>query len=1464
GLLDTRQLTAEYWYTNLRETVRFHATLTALLDDGHTLYIETSPHPVLTTPIQDTIDTTATDTGGAVVGTLRRDEPGPTRFLTSLAEAHAHGAAVTWTTLNLIDRHVDLPTYPFQRKRYWIDTASGAGVVGAAGLGLVPADHALLGAAVPLPDGDGYLFTGRLSLQTHPWLADHAVLGTVLLPGTACVDLAVHAGDQVGCGHVQELTLEAPLVLPDQGAVVLHLAVGPADDAGSRSLTLHSYPEDAPAGQGWTRHASGSVSPHEPAAPAQRFLGDASWPPPGAVVVSLDDVYERLGRRGYAYGPVFRGLRAAWRLGEDVFAEVALPAEEHGGAAGFGLHPALLDAALHAIGLGSPEPSTECLLPFSWNGVSLQAVGADALRVHLRPVESVQGAQASQGEHGAREGGGAGVSVALTVADPAGRPVASVESLVLRAATADQFHSDAGPLYDKLFRVGWEPVVLPSVARAGEPGEAGPARWAVIGSGDEVGAVAQALGSGPAGVRSVAVHPDLPSLASARADARARGLADVPDVLVVVVPSGRAGSLGVREAARESASGALAAVRLMLEDEGLATARLMVVTHGAVATERHADVPGLSEAPVWGLVRTAQSEHPGRLVLVDLDRDGLSRAVLPAVLASREPQVAVRAGQVHAARLARLEAPGASGPGGGDRGAGGRLTPPAHGDWRLDVSGQGSLESLAVVGCPEVADPLGPGQVRVSIRAAGVNFRDVVMALGMVPDQKVMGCEGSGVVTDTGPGVRGLRPGDRVTGLFTGSFGPSAVTDQRLLVRMPDAWSFAAAASVPVVFLTAYYALRDEGGLRSGERVLVHAAAGGVGMAAVQLARHWGAEVFGTAGPGKWQALRSLGLDDAHLASSRTLAFREEFRERLRERSSGADGDGFHVVLNSLTREFVDASLELLGTGGRFVEMGKTDIRSTEEVRAAHPGVRYGAFDLLSVDPDRIQQMLGELLPLFEQGVLRPLPLTTWDIRRAPEALRFMSQARHVGKVVLTVPRPLDPRGTVLITGATGSLGGLLARHLVAEHGVRHLLLTSRRGERAPGAAELVAELAGLGAEVTLTACDTADRDAVAAVLAAVPATHPLTGVVHAAGVLDDGLVESLSPERIDRVMRPKVDAAVHLHELTADRDLALFVLFSSAVGTFGGAGQANYASANVFLDALAQHRRARGLPGLSLAWGLWDRRGDMTRHLDEADVRRMARAGMAPLSSADGLAMFDAALAGDDALVVPTRLDTSVVRSAAQEVPALLRGLFRVPVRRVVAERTGSDAGATAGGTLVERLRAAAEFERDPLLLDLVRAHTATVLGHAGTEVVGAARSFKDLGFDSLTAVELRNRLNAATGLRLRTTVVFDHPSPAALARRLRTELLPDGPAERPDRAAALLGEIDRLAAALSALDPDGNAEGGITTRLQALLSGWEERHRHTSAGTAAADEKGADEALRSATADDIFDLLDKELGAS
>ncbi|MEU5743751.1 type I polyketide synthase [Streptomyces tendae] len=984
---------ALYWVGQVREAVRFADAVGTLEAAGVSRFLELGPDGVLSAMVQQSATTDlGTDGGVVAVAATRRDRDEAETLLSALGRLHTTGVSVDWAAFfeGTGARRVDLPTYPFQRQRYWVDSLqywaspwAGAGVGGGGAAGVDGIGHLLLGAVVEAPDAEGPLLTGQLSLNTHPWIADHRAFGSVLLPGTAFVELALQAGDHVGLGSLAELALQAPLVLPEQGTVVLRVAVGAIRADGSRSVRIHSRvkgADDAP----WNLHAEGLLTAEVPV-PAQDLT---EWPPAAAESVPVEGVYERLLSRGLDYGPLFQGLKTAWRRGEELFAEVELPEDAHEDTERVGIHPALLDSALHVslIGQDSGDEDTEggTLVPFAWNSVSLQATGATALRVHVVPTGP-----------DSRE---------VTVADNSGNTVLSVGSLVAREISAEQLApaSGRGPA-DLPYAVRWVPGPTVDALPFGP-------EWAVVGS--------QLPDLGLDVVR----HDDLPTLLAA-----VEAGADVPATLVLPVAAADA-SDGVPAEVRRVTSEVLEVVQTLLSDDRFTSTRLAVVTRGAAGPDASADAGSVVAAAVWGLVRAAQSENPDRFVLVDVDGSAGpsgSVGVLGGVLAGGEGEVVLRSGVAWVPRLAR------------------------------------------------------------------------------------------------------------------------------------------AAVSVP-----------------------------------------------------------------------------------------------------------------------------------------------------------------GEGAVAFAEG------------------------------------------GTVLVTGGTGGLGALVARHLVVEYGVRHLLLTSRRGAGAPGASELRAELAGLGAEVEVVACDVADREAVAALVAGVDPEHPLTGVVHSAGVLDDGVVGALSVERFAGVLGPKADAAWYLHELTCGLGLSVFVLFSSVAGTLGGAGQANYAAANVFLDALAVHRRGLGLPAVSMAWGLWDT--GMGGDLDEVTARRLARQGFPPLSTEAGLALFDQALNSATAQAVLLRLDLAALSAQAASgsgVLPMLRDLVRVPVRRV-ARNSGGEAGFGA------RLSAVSAEERLRVVLEVVRGQVAEVLGHASADAVEPDRAFSELGFDSLAAVELRNRLGEVCGLSLPATLVFDHPTSESVAGFLVAEL--------------------------------------------------------------------------------------------
>ncbi|HRI62737.1 MAG TPA: SDR family NAD(P)-dependent oxidoreductase, partial [Polyangium sp.] len=1299
-LIDGSELDAQYWYQNLRQSVCFADVIQSLMTEGHLGFVEISPHPVLSLPIEHTAEA-----GGhsvTVVGSLQRDEGELVRIFRSLGELFTQGFSIDWGKALPPGRRIPLPAYAFQRERHWVPQKTPPRV-DPRSLGIESSNHPLFGAAISLAADDAFVLTGCLAKHTHPWLLDHVVFDQVLLGGTAFVELALSAAQQVGLSRIEDFTVEAPLALPTEGAVQLQIRIGSPDETARRPILFFSRMEASAMNAPWKRHAQGNLTKSISNAQFQW----REWPPNQAQSVDLSEVYPRLARAGLPYGACFRGLRAAWRRDDEWFVEVQLPESFVAESSEFGLHPALFDAVLHVLEIDSLDEHGRIGLPFSWSGVSLYATGANCLRARLlrHPDDSVR----------------------LELADVAGEPVLSVDALRMRPASKSIVRNASAALSDLLHRVQW---------RAAERRDG----FHVSRSYACIGSLFQTI---PAQASAKDAH--VKRYADfAQFDAAVRSGETTPEVLIL---SPDESSADVIASAHQSTHYILSALQTFVTDPLFVEAKLVLLTRRAVATRVEEDVVALSHAPLWGLLRTAQSEHPDRAILaLDIDDHDESWAALFQSIDSGHQQAALREGMLHVPRLTRPAEADA-------------LSIPAHAAaWRMEIPVKGSFDELRLVANPDVLAPLAPGQVRVEMRAAGLNFRDVLDSLGMLPrDVGPLGAEGAGIVTEVGSGVSNCVPGDRVMGLFLGAFGPVAVTDHRWLIRMPANFSFLRAASIPIVFLTAYYGLIDLGRLQAGERVLIHAAAGGVGMAAVQIARHFGAEVFGTASPRKWATLHAMGLNEAHVASSRTIEFEKQFLEFTA-------GEGMDLVLDCLSREFIDASLRLLPRGGRFIEMGKIDIRDPEIIAQTYPGVTYRVFDIFDVDPDRIQHMLAELVALFERGALHPIPITSYDIRRAPEAFRFVAQARHTGKVVFTLPRTLDCNGTVLMTGGTGKLGVLFAEHLVSKYGIRHLLLASRQGPNAPHAEALQRKLENIGARVTIAACDIADGAALQKLLASISPEHPLTGVVHTAGLLDDGVLTALTPDRISHVFSPKVDAAWHLHEQTQTLDLPLFILFSSLSGILGSAGQSNYAAANTFLDALAFHRRARGLAGTSLSWGFWSESSGMTEHLGQADRARLARSGMGALSSAEFISLFDAAMNGVEPCFVPARL---VPPTSGKTGSPLLHDFVR----------STSIRAATKGIVALEQARPAlgrglSVADQERVLAEKIRAEIAVVLGHAYAETIDAHRPLQELGLDSLMAVELRNRLSAATGLRLPSTLLFDHPTPDALLRRIGGEL--------------------------------------------------------------------------------------------
>jgi NADPH:quinone reductase-like Zn-dependent oxidoreductase/NADP-dependent 3-hydroxy acid dehydrogenase YdfG len=783
--------------------------------------------------------------------------------------------------------------------------------------------------------------------------------------------------------------------------------------------------------------------------------------------------------------------------------------------------------------------------------------------------------------------------------------------------------------------------------------------------------------------------------------------------------------------------------------------RLWLITDGAAAVGDCLLPLSLAQAPIWGLGRVIAVEHPElACTRIDLDPQDHRRATQQLIEElcawQGDDQVAYRAGERCVARLRHLRH--------GDADA---LDIPRDQPYRLEITARGQLDHVALR--PMTRQQPAPGQVEIQVRATGLNFRDVLNVLDLYPgDPGPLGGECAGEVVAVGAGVERFKPGDQVVALAPASFASYAVTLDDFVALKPEHLSFDEAATIPICFVTAHYALRRLGHMQRGERVLIHAASGGVGLAAIQIAKQVGAEIFATAGsPRKREYLKSLGIE--HVFDSRSLDFKDQI-------TAATSGQGVDLVVNSLTGETIAASLSLLRQGGRFLELGKTDLWDQPRVDQFRPGLTFHAIALdrmMAEQPKLVEQLMGEVLPQFVQRQLEPLPLRTFGMRRVVDALRHMARAEHIGKVVIQAAAESDPGkqafslradGTYLVSGGLGGLGLKLARWLV-DRGARHLILLGRSGVSDEARPHLES-LEQAGVRIAVRKCDVADRAALAAVLCETAGEMPpLRGVFHLAGVLDDGVLRDQTRERFDRVMAAKMLGAWNLHALTQDRPLEQFVLFSSAAALLGSPGQGNYAAANAFLDALAHHRRWQKLPALSVNWGSWAEVG-MAARLKESESRRWSAAGVGWIEPARGMETLEQLVAEGhtQAGVLPIDWPKFFERIPSGSEPAWLLDIAR-------EARAGGSAAESGPPVLLEKLKSVTPGERLEVALAYIRQQAARVLAMDDANLPDPRRTLNEVGFDSLTGVEFCNRVGRSIGQHLNPAVLFDYPTLEAFA---------------------------------------------------------------------------------------------------
>ncbi|HET7550229.1 MAG TPA: SDR family NAD(P)-dependent oxidoreductase [Gemmatimonadaceae bacterium] len=1400
---------AEYWGRNLRQPVLFAGAMSALLADGGRAFLELSPNPALVTPIRQN----AQHRNDSVVAaaSLRANSNERDSLLETAGQLFASGASCEWKRLYPEGRFVPPPPYVWQRERFWFHEA-GANVFTMPGT--LPKDsrrssHPLLPLHWERADAPGtHCFESELDMASLPWLADHRVEGMALLPAAAYVEMALAASMEIagpGPRTLRDVQLHKALFLTPDEPSRIQLVMGPeggsarrvaagigGDPARASSLHFHFYSRDgsshgdaAHRESGWTLLVSGRI---------ESRAADAEGPPSTAQIFSHDDLdaaypVQKTGDQFYSdidtgmeFGPSFRSVQLVWGLEKSAVTLTELPAPTKADARHYRIHPALLDACFHSLN-APPARTNRLSLPFA----------IDTLEIHSLPnpnephwcdirMSSIEG----------------GASSELAMFDGRGRCV--MRGTGYRSRFIEHEVKGDSEVEGWLYEQHWRET--PRADPSAGPNASVADNWLIVGEPDgvatDVRAALEGAGHGtlliPARTSTdhTADHDLAASLRRFMELGRCRGiiyLGGVDAAACVVSPAAVASSVARSGSAPASASIAerverscrplLELVQECARQRWSEVPRLFVVTRHArdVGVERSPSE--LAQAPLVGLARVAAVElRELRVTQIDAAEDtSVERLVDEIMHADAESEVALRGGSRYAIRMARLDTEDRA------RTLTVRVTSEGKESFRLESSGSGVFDDLALRRIPR--RPPGPGEVEVRVAAVGLNFLDVLKALNMAPglpaDAGYFGMECSGRIVAVGEGVNGLAVGDEVIALDTtasGCFRAFLTTSAAAVFPKPARLGVEEAATIPIAYQTAWYSLCELGRLREGESVLIHSAAGGVGLAALHIARERGAVIFATAGTAeKREYLKRMGA--SYVMSSRTLDFAREVMEYT-------NGRGVDLVLNSLAGDAIAKSLGVLATGGRFIEIGKRDIYADSQIGLLpfQRNLSFFAVDLLRMrmeKPEVVERLTREIVKRIADGSFEPLPFTKFPASEVADAFRYMAQGKHIGKIIVTldesevkvrdVPQPVRIRddATYLVTGGLGALGLAFARRLV-DQGARHLALLGRRAPTA-AAAEVIDELRARGAEITVAACDVSDARRLSSVLAELRASAPpLAGVLHAAGSTQDGTLQQLRWESFPPVLASKVAGSLNLHEELRGDDLDFFVMFSSAASVLGGAGQANYAAANSFLDALAHHRERAGLPALAVNWGPWADIGMAAQ--DDIRGGRLAERGLGSIPVREGTELLDLLLQQRPSQIAVMPIDW---RLWAERFPETLKVPF-------LSELSGEWAGE-------EATRAAEDGIRQTVLACESRQSAMELLGkHLRTDAARILRipeerldpklSLIRFGLDSLMAVELKNRVESDFDVRLPAARLLQGPSVIELAEWLESELRSGGPA--------------------------------------------------------------------------------------
>jgi amino acid adenylation domain-containing protein len=1331
GLQSHLELDPSYWADNLRQPVLFWQAIQEVLGDGHDMFVEISPNPILTVPIQQSIARCGKD--GLVVASLRRNEPALRSLSTSLAMLFTSGLSIDWKAVVPGGRVVRLPSYPWQRQRYWLESGSS--------IRPQATPYSSLGPGFKTAKGQR-VWEIELNQRTE-FLTDHRIQGVMVMPAAAYIQIALSAARQAfgdGARCLKDLEFRRALILPENEEVRLQAVLSLM---GSKPARLEIYSNQTTSDDGWILHATAVVGSVEQN--SSRSLPDFDAFKHSSTEVSGDDYYSRAADHGLEYGGHFRLIDRVWRGNGEAVAKISLPDSPEP----FAFETAFLDASLQSTGGAFTSEienrSLGPILPVRIRRINFYRAPTQPTLANPRLKLTSNGVSAVEAD--------------VAVFEEDGGLVAEVFGLELRSLSTQEERRTSDP-NEWFYEIQWRSAGLEGAAESRRPG-----RWIIFSDGSSLAQSVEtslvATGDSCQIVHNSPTHPpsDITQAFQSEAD---------PPCGVIYFWALKAPVSDPLAAQEFVCSGTLRLVQAMASAPGQAP-QLWLITRGAQPVHEEHQL-SVEQSPLWGLAKVIGQEHPEwRCSIVDLDPSASeleAQQLVTELKAPTDRYVAFRGNARYIPWFRRFKP--------------GLPLSSTYRTFRLEAPPTGVLDDLVIR--PAMQPKPLPGTVVIEVLAAGLNFLDVLKALAIAPNvtgpDPLLGAECAGRVVALGEGVTDFSVGDEVLAIAPSSFATFAVTSAALAVRKPSHLTWEEAATIPIAFVTAYYAFRYAGNLMKGERVLIHAASGGVGLAAIQIAQWIGAEVFATAGsPEKREFVRSLGVRS--VMDSRTLSFAEEVMEETR-------GAGIDVVLNSLAGEAIPKGLSTLASFGRFVEIGKRDIYQDSNLSLLpfKRNLSFHAVDLARMCRERpafVGGLLRDIVRLVDDGVLKPLRMEVFPLADAGSAFRQMAQAKHTGKIVLSAPvgrshSLLKEDATYLITGGLGGLGLLVSEWMIHE-GARHLVLVGRRAPSDPVCKKLES-LREDGAEIVTISADVSDREQVAQLIQKLRNTMPpLRGIIHAAGILDDGILLQLTEERFHAVAAPKIGGAWNLHRSTLNHPLDFFVLFSSAASVLGSPGQANYAAANAFLDGLAHYRRNQGLPAMSINWGPWSEAG-LAARADRGG--RLGTYGFESISPGQGLDVLRSLLETPSSQVVVAPIDRN--RWPAFNRDITLSELLTVvlPAGPTPEESTKKKPRTTETRAtplrIRETLRTVAPADRCRVLEDYLSEQVGRVLRLPAPKV-DVHQSLRNLGIDSLMGVELKNRIESELGSVLPIRTYLEGPTILQLAAEILARLPVDTP---------------------------------------------------------------------------------------